>query len=102
MKGDKINDLFNQGMGDTPKPIYDPKRQKYFNQIKKSYSKDELRENFEKRGDKEFENPYRKTIRGIVDKTGFEDVEQGQNEQEEDDNIAQNGHQSPEIKTLEV
>lgn len=64
MKGDKINDLFNQGMGN-----YDPKKQKYFHQIKYNlgYSKDDLRENFEKLSDKEFENPYKTAIK-IVNK----------------------------------
>ena len=78
MKGDKINELFNQGMGGTPKPTkYDPKSQKYFNQIKQSYSKDELREHFEKKADKEFENPYRQSIK-IVDKTEFEKAKEYQ------------------------
>jgi hypothetical protein len=53
MKGDKINDLFKQGMGRSQSPNnFDPKRQKYFEKIKeKTYSKDLLRETFEKKID---------------------------------------------------
>lgn len=89
----KIGELLNQGMGvqapaykelsvKSPRSVnFDPKSQKYFNQIrdkqinqgtyKLGYSKDELRENFEKQVKSDYENPYKKGIK-IVDKSDFQ------------------------------
>ena len=53
---------------------FDPKSQNYFGKIqgayKHGYNKDELRDNFEKVVNTDFENPYKKGLK-VVDKSNF-------------------------------